>query len=352
MSSAAPQLSVIVPVYNAQTYLRQALDSVARQTFEDFEVLLINDGSTDDSAAILEEYASADARFRVISKENQGYGATVNRGINEARGVYVAVFEPDDFLEPSAYHTLMQLALSASADVAKANYWFYWSKPQDRNQVISVVTEQMAAQPFSPHDIPEVVFGIPSIWSAVYRRAFLDEQGIRLLETPGASYQDLGFSFKVFSSARIIAATQEPVLHYRQDNESSSVNSPGKALCVCGEFDGIDAFIARDSSRSWLEPYAFRLRYDSYMWNFQRLEGELRTQFVERMQADLQQGVNAGAYEPRLFKPHQRKNLDVILNRPQVMLRHLPAHPSAWQKMAYYMRIGGLGTALAMVRAR
>jgi hypothetical protein len=88
------------------------------------------------------------------------------------------------------------------------------------------------------------------------------------------------------------------------------------------------------------------------MWNFQRLEGELRTQFVDRMQADLQQGVNAGAYDPRLFKPHQRKNLDVILNRPHVMLRHLPAHPSAWQKMAYYMRIGGLGTALAMARAR
>lgn len=352
MNSASPQLSVIVPVYNAQTYLRQALDSVASQSFSDFEVLLIDDGSTDGSAAILAEYASADARFRVISKQNEGYGATVNRGINEAQGAYVAVFEPDDFLEPDAYCMLMELALSAGADIAKANYWFYWSKPQDRNQVISVVTPAMASEPFSARSIPEVVFSIPSIWSAVYRREFLNEQGIRLLETPGASYQDLGFSFKVFASAACIVATEAPILHYRQDNESSSVNSPGKALCVCGEFDAIDDFIAAKDDRAWLAPYAFRLRYDSYMWNFQRLEGSLRSDFLARMQADLQRGVSTGAYDSSLFKPHQNKNLEVILNRPQVMLDHLPAHPSALQKMAYYTRVGGLGTALAMVRAR
>lgn len=86
------KVSVIVPVFNAQPYLRQALDSLMSQTYGDLEFLLINDGSTDGSLDVLREYEGKDGRVRVIDKENEGYGASCNRGIDEAAGYWVAVF--------------------------------------------------------------------------------------------------------------------------------------------------------------------------------------------------------------------------------------------------------------------
>ena len=203
----APAVSVLVPICNTERYLEQALDSLLAQTFTDFEVLCINDGSSDGSLDIIKRYMANDQRFRLIDKDNSGYGASMNLGIDTARGEYIGILEPDDFFEPNALELLYGLAKGANAsgssadasastgaaaesdaiaaenakasenaapkghsngseaanggnaeraetpvDVAKANYWFYWSTPKERNQLISVSTSDMAAAPFSPRE--------------------------------------------------------------------------------------------------------------------------------------------------------------------------------------------------------
>ena len=98
---AAPAVSVLVPIYNVERYLRQCLESLRDQTLADIEVICINDGSTDSSRDIIEGFLS-DPRFRVIDKPNSGYGASMNRGLDEARGRYLAILESDDFLDAPA----------------------------------------------------------------------------------------------------------------------------------------------------------------------------------------------------------------------------------------------------------
>ena len=91
-----PKISVIIPIYNVEKYLRQCLDSVVNQTIKDIEIICINDGSTDNSQAILNEYAKKDERFVVINQVNQGLSVARNNGLNSATGKYVAFIDSDD----------------------------------------------------------------------------------------------------------------------------------------------------------------------------------------------------------------------------------------------------------------
>ena len=350
--SGAPDVTVLVPVYNVERYLDESLRSLEDQTLESIEVLVINDGSTDSSRDIVAEHMAADPRIRVIDKPNSGYGDSINRGIEEARGRYVGILEPDDIMVPGALEMLVGLADEHSADIVKANYWFYWSGPEKRDMLIEVVTPKMADHAFRPVDEPDVFFSNPSIWSAVYRRGFLMETGVRCLATPGASFQDLGFAFKSWASAERVWCTSEPVIHYRQDNESSSVNNPGKVFCVCDEFDSIDEFVESSPDAERLRAYAFRLRYDSYMWNFERLSAEMRGVFIDRMVSDLRAGVEAGAMDESLFARYQAKNLRRILEDPAGFVRDFPLSPTRSSKMMYYLLTQGPRAVAEIMRGR
>ena len=91
-------VSIIVPIYNAGPYLEQCLDSIVGQMHDNLEIILLNDGSTDNSLSIMQRYAANDNRIKIIDKQNQGYGATCNRGLTEATGTWISIVEPDDWI--------------------------------------------------------------------------------------------------------------------------------------------------------------------------------------------------------------------------------------------------------------
>ena len=107
MTNAAPKVSVVMPIYNAEPYLEQALDSVLAQTLADIEVVCVNDGSKDTSLETIQRYAANDSRIKVIDKPNGGYGHAMNVGINNAAGEYVGILEPDDYLKPEMFEKLL-----------------------------------------------------------------------------------------------------------------------------------------------------------------------------------------------------------------------------------------------------
>ena len=115
-------ISVIVPVYNVKPYLKRCLDSILSQTYTNFELLLVNDGSKDGSAFILEEYAKKDSRIRVIHQENMGVSAARNRAIDEAEGDYITFIDSDDFVEDFYLEHLYQAAVSSGSDIAATNF--------------------------------------------------------------------------------------------------------------------------------------------------------------------------------------------------------------------------------------
>ena len=117
-----PKISVVLPIYNVENYLRECLDSLKNQTLKDLEFICINDGSTDGTQAILDEYAQNDERFVLVYQENQGQGAARNYGIDIARGEYLAFVDPDDWVELDAFEKLYVFAVVKNADVVQFDY--------------------------------------------------------------------------------------------------------------------------------------------------------------------------------------------------------------------------------------
>jgi len=341
----APVITILVPVYNVQQYLRECLDSLLAQTFADFEVICINDGSTDSSRQIIGEYLLKDPRFQVIDKENSGYGASMNVGLAAARGEYLGILESDDFIDPETIETLYQAARHYDAQVVKANCWFYWSQPSKKDELFWLVPEDQVNRLVNTQKEHDIFYLKPSIWSALYKRDFLAENDVRFLETPGASFQDSGFNFRVWASSERTVFLREAFLHYRQDNEGSSVNSATKAFCVCDEYDGMERYLSqRPALEPKLRPVMAKMRFDSYMWNYERLSAELQMPFLERFRADFLAEQTTGNINLELFEPWKVSELKTIIKSPQRFhAERLAANYSTpLGKAAHYFRLGGL----------
>lgn len=276
--NSSPRVTVLVPVYNVERYLRQCLESLCAQTLHEMEVILLDDGSTDSSAAICDEFVNRDARFRVIHKPNSGYGATMNVGLSEAKGEYIGIVESDDWVEPDMFEQLYAMAREQQVPVVKSNFFKYQTK--GKSKCLKLIPPQDEDQRLCPAHRSFIFYAQPSIWSALYERKFLLDNGIRFLESPGASYQDVSFNFKVWARAREVFLSSRAFYHYRVDNATSSVRSSNKIFCIVDEWEEIERFIAqypeaaRSSSRLRLH-----VKWIGYMWNWKRLDGPGRAAF-------------------------------------------------------------------------
>lgn len=227
-------VTVVVPCYNTERYLDAALTSAEQNNRCSLEILAINDGSTDGSLAIMQAHAAKDTRVRVIDKENQGYGATVNRGFAEARGTYVAVLEPDDWVDPHMYDELLEYARTFSPaldqnapDIVKTPYWRIvgcGTGKEERLNCLCYGRVHPKQQPFTIVEAPNIIRYHPCIWSALYRKAFLEQNDIRFMEVPGAGWVDTPFSFDSACAAKSIAYLEKPFYCYREDLPGTSSN--------------------------------------------------------------------------------------------------------------------------------
>ena len=349
-----PLVSLLVPIYNVESYLRQCLDSARNQTLEDIEVICINDGSTDSSPDIIREYMTEDPRFRIIDKANSGYGASMNMGLETAQGKYIAILESDDYFELDALEKLYYAAESCDAQVVKANFWMYWSKPEERNEPFALVTEEMSGRLVNPQIETDIFYLKPSIWSALYRRDFLEDNGIRFLETPGASYQDAAFNFKVWASATKAFFIQDEIVHYRQDNEASSVNSPSKVYCVCDEYAEMDRFLGNRPEKQCLKPVEEKMKYDTYMWNYDRLTEPLRRDFILRFAQEFKKDIESGYVDLGLFDSWKRDDLTALMNDPILFhaRREAAEDESYLSKIQKFYRIGGLSLLIRALKQK
>ena len=222
-------VSIIVPCYNVENWLDQALNSARENDRISLEIITLNDGSTDSTLELMRAHEAADPRIRVIDKPNSGYGASVNLGIREARGTYIAILEPDDWVEPHMYDELFEFAqsfgLDPMPDIVKSSYWRIWmpNTPRERRLHCSYYKRiTPPQQPFTLAEEPRLVYHHPSIWSAIYRKGFLEEKGIAFKEVPGAGWVDNPFLFETMCQAETIVYTDKPYYNYREDLPGSS----------------------------------------------------------------------------------------------------------------------------------
>lgn len=298
----APAVSVLVPVYNVERFLPECLDSLKGQKLKNIEFICINDGSTDGSLDILRRYAAGDERFRIIDKPNSGYGASMNCGLEAARGEYVGIVESDDFASPDMFAKLFKFASRHDCDLVKANYYEH---DADGDHLQCPFDGFRHKRVFDPADNKSVIKVLPIIWSALYRKRLLDDNGIRFNETPGASFQDTSFVQRVWFAARRVALLEDAFLHYRVDNSGSSVKSAAKVYEVCGEFALSEAFLREDERRfKEFAPLLNAMKLDTYRWNYNRIAIECREAFAERWADEFRKADAEGTLRKECFNDY------------------------------------------------
>ena len=221
-------VSVIVPIYNTEKFLPQCLDSICGQTHKNLEIILIDDGCTDGSPQIIDSYAAMDPRIKPIHKENGGYGAGCNRGIEEATGHWISIIEPDDYIDSTMYEELLKFASSfdEEIDIVKAAWTDLrdWDDPRTLKSFPAAITKHIptSKRPFTIAEDPRLISTHPSIWSAIYRRGFLNEKGIRFIEYPGAGWADNPFLIETMCQASAILYLNKCFYNYRTDLPGST----------------------------------------------------------------------------------------------------------------------------------
>lgn len=269
-------VSVIVPTYNMERYLRAAVESaLASGTEARIEVICVNDGSKDSSLSIMRDLAARDDRVIVIDKPNGGYGQSVNVGLDAAKGTYVAILEPDDWVEPGMYDEMFLLAeqtrerMAYLPDIVKSSYWRIIDSGTDNEHRLRCsyymrMPDRLA--PFQLADEPHLVMHHPSIWSALYRRQFLEDADIRMREVPGAGWVDNPWLYETLCQADSIIYTNEAWYCYREDLAGSSSTGDVMLLSVERWNDMMDVLdrlgIDDDGIRSALHVTGFRYLQD------------------------------------------------------------------------------------------
>lgn len=317
------KISVVVPVYNVEKYLKECIDSIINQTLEDIEIICVNDGSTDSSLEILNDYAKKDSRIIVINKSNSGYGHTMNMGLNAATGEYVGIIESDDFADKNMFEDLYKLAKEYDADIVKGDWYNYWSKNKFARKNNRISSAKALKLTNSKQDKSLLRIN-PSVWSAIYKKEFLNKYNIRFLETPGASYQDLAFSFKIFALAERVVLTDKAYLYYRQDNMNSSVKSKTKVYCVCDEYEEIDRFLEQYPDLK----FEFKVqeeinRYNGYVSSVLRIDDSVKPEFVKVFSDHFKEEYNTGLLGNEFFKKINKNEFMTLINNPEKYIKVL-----------------------------
>lgn len=304
------KVSVLVPIYNVEQYLPECLDSLCAQTLKNIEIICINDGSTDASGAILDEYAKNNSNIVVISKKNSGYGDSMNRGLEAATGEYIGIVESDDYIDANGFEKLYELAKKTDADIVKANYYYH---SDDKDEIHEVVKNQKLNKAITISDDYSILIEEPGIWSAIYRRDFLNDNKIRFRTTPGASYQDTGFFFKTACAAKKIVYTKNAYLHYRTDNANSSVKSLEKVNYVVEEYADIEKYLEKCDISDEVKYTIQAAKFGAFHWNLQRLPKDLAQEFIVTIKNDFAKADKAGLLQKKYFPTKYWLALQLIL---------------------------------------
>lgn len=274
---SSPKVSILVPCYNVEKYLKQCISSLLQQSLIDIEIICINDGSTDSTLKILKSFEDIDHRVIVIDKQNSGYGDSMNCGLEIARGEFVGIVESDDFVEPNMFESLYTVAKSFNVQIARCCYFEY-----EAGKDTPVKNEWVPkGRVHNPNVEQAAFYQAPAIWSAIYQRTWLNDSKIRFLPTPGASYQDTSFAFKCYACCDRFIMIEVALLHYRIDNQNNSVNNPGKVFCVCDEWNEIYRFVRQNKQKfGHLLSIMPSLQYGTYKWNLKRIKGFYKLQFL------------------------------------------------------------------------
>ena len=210
-----PLLSLVVPVYNVAPFLERCLASLAAQNLDGMEIVIVDDGSTDDCPAILARYAAQHPEMRVMRQDNGGLSAARNTGLDHVRGEYVAFVDSDDWIEPGYYRHLLDLARAQHLDLAHGNAMYHFEGRREDQPIYrdDLSTEVMPGREVLRRRLADRTL-LHMVWMHLYRRDFIERLGMRFV--PRLIHEDVLWTTRAFLQAQRVAYDPTPGYYYRQ----------------------------------------------------------------------------------------------------------------------------------------
>ncbi len=263
-----PAISLVMPVYNVESFLSKALTSVENQTFKDFEMIIVDDGSSDKSYEIAEEFCIKNPNFKLIKQENSGPAAARNTGVMHCKGEYIAFMDSDDYLEKNFLEELYKLAKKTGADITCCNFNMYFPNKKLKiympfNSLPGVYTKSKALRKLIL-DVSVHYF----IWNKLYKRELFMERNIKFDDM---YFEDISTSPRLFYFAKTVAFTSKALYNYTMRENSilhsinaKKVNDYIKALGIIKSFLEENNDYEKYSGHVWI--YAQRVKFVVYYY--------------------------------------------------------------------------------------
>ena len=236
-----PCISVIIPVYNVEKYLRQCLDSVVNQTLKDIEIICVDDGSTDGSLKILKDYAVKDSRIKIIKQKNKGAATARNKGLENSKGEFLYFIDSDDYLEFDAFEKIYKKITETNAEICVFKNGKYHQatgtlEPCDwENSILNIPKKET----FNKYDIPKVFFQFCNVpaWSKMYKASFVKNNRIRFQNLKTCN--DVYFNCITLVKANSITFLNETLLTWRTEHSNTTAIRGKYVYCVSDAYKAI-----------------------------------------------------------------------------------------------------------------
>lgn len=308
-----PKISIIVPIYNVENFIHECIDSIIGQTFKEFELILVNDGSTDRSGEICDEYSKKDIRIRVVHKENGGQSSARNTGISLVQGDYIGFIDSDDWVQQNMYQVLYEKAIETDADIIACNIVEYHKDSTKRlycNDPSDRLFERDAA-------LKEIYLNERLTFSPcnkLYKRKLFKE--LRFKE--GSILEDMDFAYRIIHKSNNIFYTGKPMYFYRYNDQST---------------------MRKTFSKKRLDEYQVRKdMYQFYLANYPKHADEV---YAEWYLTGLMLYVNIEKY----FKG-EKESYKYLLDNDRKILKSLIFNPNYNRKKKLLLSLGFISPSL------
>ncbi|WP_139653418.1 glycosyltransferase family 2 protein [Raoultibacter phocaeensis] len=311
--SMAPLVSVVVPAYNVGTYIDQCLTSIKGQTYANLEIIVVDDGSTDDTLEHVRNHAIEDARITVLTQENRYAGVARNYGLSHARGEYVAFLDADDFFEPDMIGGLVKRAADTEADVVVCRSLFFDDVTEEVKPIDFCLLYVDPTEVYSGSALQDVMFrfcvGWP--WDKLFRVDFVRRHGLQFQDT--RTTNDAYFVFMALMLADRIAFSNEEYVFHRTNNAGSLERTRSRSWA-----NAVNAALAIGEGLEERERYdAFEKSYLNWflnfsLWNLETLEGEARDGLVESLEHSLAPKLPADPPDGFYFDERERVAAELL----------------------------------------
>jgi|GEM_PF-2345510 len=314
-ASEKPKVSVILPVYNVGKYLRQSLDSLISQTLKDIEIICIDDGSTDDSYSILEEYKAKDERIKVIHKSNKGTGAARNDGLRIAKGECIGFVDPDDWVKPDMFERLYNEIKEKNLDIAMCMP-DGWDEKNGVNRPFPYFIDDNfknipEGRVFNRRDLSPFQYPM-CVWNKLYTKKLFDDNDISFAE--GLDFEDHKAIFGALLAAERISFMREKLYVYRFNREGSVLTDNNRRLIDHIKiFDIVEDLMKKTGAFDDLKMDFLNYKVHNLLYYYSMIKDEFKKEYFGKMVQSLKE-TNMTEDEYRVLSEKYPELRDISVN--------------------------------------